>query len=875
MKWTSLNDLRESYLSFFESKGHLRMDSAPLVPQGDNSVLLINAGMTPLKKYFQGIETPPCKRVTTCQKCIRTPDIENVGKTSRHGTYFEMLGNFSFGDYFKHEAIAWAWEYLTKVLEIPEDKLWVTIYEEDDEAGEIWANEIGVPRDRIVKLGKKDNFWEHGSGPCGPCSEIHFDRGEKYGPFIDFEQAEECDRIIEIWNNVFTQFDNDGHGNYTQLANKNIDTGMGLDRLACVMQGVDNMFEVDTAQNIIKTICELTGKKYKENEKTDVSIRVITDHVRASTFLIGDGVRPSNEGRGYVLRRLIRRAARHGRLLGMNESFLYKVAASVIKENQSAYPEVKEKEEYIKKVLQTEEDSFNKTVEKGSQILQELIDKMEVGSILSGEDVFKLHDTYGFPLDLTKEILAEKNLTLDENRFRELMEKQRETARSNQSFKGGWDEASADAFNNFTTTFIGYKELSCDTCLKAAVKDGTLVESCSEGDDVIVLIETTPFYAESGGQVGDKGVITNGDSVMHVLDTKKLGGGQFVCECHVETGSFYTNDNVHAQVDEELRRATARNHTCAHLLQAALRKVLGDHVHQSGSYVDPYKCRFDFSHFNAMTPEEILEVERLVNEEILKSVPVTTEELPLEEAQKRGAMALFGEKYGKIVRVVTVPDFSTEFCGGTHLTNTAQAGLFKIINETSVASGVRRIEAVTGLEIINGINNLRAMLAKIGSVIKATGDEAIINRCVSLQNEVHDLKKEIDRLNSKLSSSQLSGLYDNVEEVKGVKIITAMLSGTTGDSLRKAADSIKGNNDSFIAVLAGVSDDKGNFVCCCSADAVAKGANAGQIVRRVAEITGAKGGGKPDMAMSGIGDLTKIDEALLAVKDIAKDILKD
>lgn len=875
MKWTSLNDLRESYLSFFESKGHLRMDSAPLVPQGDNSVLLINAGMTPLKKYFQGIETPPCKRVTTCQKCIRTPDIENVGITSRHGTYFEMLGNFSFGDYFKHEAIAWSWEYLTKVLEIPEDRLWVTIYEEDDEAGDIWANEIGVPRERIVKLGKKDNFWEHGSGPCGPCSEIHFDRGEKYGPLIDFEQAEECDRIIEIWNNVFTQFDNDGKGGYSQLANKNIDTGLGLDRLACIMQGVDNMFEVDTAQNIIKTICELTGKKYKENEKDDVSIRVITDHVRASTFLIGDGVRPSNEGRGYVLRRLIRRAARHGRLLGMNGSFLYKVAESVIGENQSAYPEVKEKEEYIKKVLQTEEDSFNKTVEKGTQILQELIDKMEVGSILSGEDVFKLHDTYGFPLDLTKEILAEKNLTLDENRFRELMEKQRAAARSNQAFKGGWDEASVDAFNDFTTTFIGYKELSCDTCLKAVLKDGKLAESCSEGDDAVVLIETTPFYAEGGGQVGDKGTITNGDSVMRVLDTKKLGGGQFVCECHVESGSFYANDSVHAQVDEELRCATARNHTCAHLLQAALRKVLGDHVHQSGSYVDPYKCRFDFSHFSAMTPEEIVEVERLVNEEILKAVPVTTEELPVEEAQKRGAMALFGEKYGKIVRVVTVPDFSTEFCGGTHLTNTSQAGLFKIIAETSVASGVRRIEAVTGLEVINGINGLRAMLAKIGSVIKANGDDAIINRCISLQNEVHELKREIDRLNSKLSSSQLSGLYDNVEEIKGVKIITAMLSGTTGDSLRKAADSIKGSNDSFIAVLAGISDDKGNFVCCCSADAVSKGANAGQIVRRVAEVTGAKGGGKPDMAMSGIGDLTKIDEALLAVKEIAKDILKD
>ena len=875
MKWTSLNDLRESYLKFFESKGHLRMDSAPLVPQGDNSVLLINAGMTPLKKYFQGLETPPCKRVTTCQKCIRTPDIENVGKTSRHGTYFEMLGNFSFGDYFKHEAIAWAWEYLTKVLEIPEDKLWVTIYEEDDEAGEIWANEIGVPRERIVKLGKKDNFWEHGSGPCGPCSEIHFDRGEKYGPLIDFEQAEECDRIIEIWNNVFTQFDNDGHGNYSQLKNKNIDTGMGLDRLACVMQGVDNMFEVDTAKNIISTICELTGKEYKANEKDDVAIRVILDHVRASTFLIGDGVRPSNEGRGYVLRRLIRRAARYGRLLGMKESFLYKVAASVIKENESAYPEVKEKEEYIKKVLKCEEDSFNKTVEKGSQILEELVNKMEIGSILNGEDVFKLHDTYGFPLDLTKEILAEKNLSLDENRFRELMENQRATARSNQAFKGGWDEASNDALKSFTTKFVGYTELSSDTQLKAILKDGQTVDSCSEGEDVVVLIETTPFYAESGGQVGDKGTITNGDNILRVVDTKKILGGQFICECTVECGSFYVNDNVHAQVDEKLRQATARNHTCAHLLQAALRKVLGDHVHQSGSYVDPYKCRFDFSHFSAMTPEEITEVERLVNEEILAASPVITEELPIEEAQKRGAMALFGEKYGKVVRVVTVPDFSTEFCGGTHLTNTAQAGLFKIVTETSVANGVRRIEGVTGLEIINSFNKVNMFLGKIGQAIKASGDNAILNRCISLQNEVHDLKKEIDGLNEKISASQLKGLYDNLEEVNGIKIITAMLTGTSSDSLRKAADNIKNNNDSFITVLAGVNGDKGNFVCCCSPEAIAKGANAGQIVRKVAEITGAKGGGKPDMAMSGIGDLGKIDEALLAVKKIVEETVKD
>lgn len=875
MKWTSLNDLRESYLKFFESKGHLRMDSAPLVPQGDNSVLLINAGMTPLKKYFQGVETPPCKRVTTCQKCIRTPDIENVGKTARHGTYFEMLGNFSFGDYFKHEAIAWAWEYLTKVLEIPEDRLWVTIYTEDDEAGEIWANEIGVPRDRIIKLGKKDNFWEHGSGPCGPCSEIHFDRGEKYGSFIDFEQAGECDRIIEIWNLVFTQFDNDGNGNYTMLANKNIDTGMGLDRLACVMQGVDNMFEVDTAQNIIKTICEITGKKYKENEKDDVSIRVITDHVRASTFLIGDGVRPSNEGRGYVLRRLIRRAARHGRLLGMNESFLYKVADSVINENETAYPEVNEKREYIKKVLQAEEDSFNKTVEKGTQMLQSLIDKMDTNSILSGEDVFKLHDTYGFPLDLTKEILAEKNLTLDEARFRELMETQRATARSNQAFKGGWDEASMDSFNGYTTKFVGYESLTAETQLKVILKDGEVVDSCTEGDDVIVLIETTPFYAESGGQVGDKGIITNGDNILNVVDTKKLGGGQFVCECHVESGSFYKDDSVTAQVDEKLRMATARNHTSAHLLQAALRRVLGDHVHQSGSYVDPYKCRFDFSHFNAMTSEEIAEVEKIVNEEILKATPVTTEELPIEEAQKRGAMALFGEKYGKIVRVVTVPGFSTEFCGGTHLTNTAQAGLFKIITETSVASGVRRIEAITGLEVIKAFNTMNIMLSKIGSIMKVSNDGAILSRCESLQTEVHDLKREIEKLNEQISSSQLKGLYDNLEEVCGIKILTAMLTGTSGDNLRRAVDGIKNKENSYIAVLAGVSDGKGNFVCFCSPEAIAKGANAGQIVRKVAEITGAKGGGKPDMAMSGIGDITKIDEALIAVKNIAQEMLKD
>ena len=874
MKWTSLNDLRESYLSFFESKGHLRMDSFPLVPQGDNSVLLINAGMTPLKKYFQGIEIPPRKRVTSCQRCIRTPDIENVGKTARHGTYFEMLGNFSFGDYFKHEATAWAWEYLTRILEIPPEKLWVTIYELDDEAGEIWADEVGIPRDRIIKLGKKDNFWEHGSGPCGPCSEIHFDRGEKYGPFESFEQAGDCDRIIEIWNLVFTQFDNDGNGNYTQLASKNIDTGMGLDRLACVMQGVENMFEVDTAQNIIKTICEVTGKTYKQSARDDVSIRVITDHIRASVFLIGDGVRPSNEGRGYVLRRLIRRAARHGRLLGTSSAFLTKVAESVIKENVSAYPEIGNKAEYIKKVLATEEESFNKTIEKGMQILSELVEKLPENGVLSGEDVFKLHDTYGFPLDLTKEILEEKNLTLDEARFKELMKIQKDTARANQAFKGGWDEASLDSLSAFTTDFVGYKTLCTDSKLLAILKDGKTADSCDEGDQAIVLIGKTPFYAEMGGQVGDKGIITKGDNVLRVLDTKKIGGGQFICECVVENGSFYINDEVKACVDEKLRLATERNHTGCHLLQAALRQVLGEHVHQAGSFVDPYRCRFDFSHFSAVSPDELNQIEYIVNEKILEAIPVVTEELPIEEAQKKGAMALFGEKYGKIVRVVSAGDFSTEFCGGTHLDNTAKAGLFKIVSEVSVASGVRRIEAVTGFGVLEEIDTRNKMLSDIGGIFKVSNPSALLSKCEATQNEIRDLKKEIERLNSIVSASQMSDIYDNMKEIKGTKLITAVLNGANGDNLKKSTDSIKDKQSDYIAVLAGISEGKGNFVCVCSPEAIAKGANAGQIVRKIAEITGSKGGGKPDMAMSGINDISKIDEALKQLENIADSMLK-
>jgi len=870
MKWTGLNELRESYLKFFESKDHLRMASAPLVPQGDNSVLLINAGMTPLKKFFQGVETPPRKRVTTCQKCIRTPDIENVGKTARHGTYFEMLGNFSFGDYFKHEATAWAWEYLTKVLEIEPEKLWVTIYEEDDEAGDIWANEIGVPRDRIVKLGKKDNFWEHGSGPCGPCSEIHFDRGEQYGPFESFEQAGDCDRIIEIWNLVFTQFDNDGNGNYSQLKNKNIDTGMGLERLACVMQGVDNMFEVDTIQNIIKRICSVTGKTYGANHSDDVSIRVITDHARATTFMVGDGVRPSNEGRGYVLRRLLRRAARHGRLLGMTKPFLTEIVDQVITENKSAYPELAEKSEYIKKVIATEEESFNKTVEKGSQLLADLIANLGENGVLSGDDAFRLHDTYGFPLDLTKEILEEKGLTLDEERFKELMANQKQTARANQAFKGGWDEASMNAVSGFKTEFVGYTSLTSETKLLAVIKDGESVQSASEGDSVIAVIEKTPFYAEMGGQVGDKGTITAGDSVMTVVDTKKAASGQFVCYCNVDSGEFFANDTVTAAVDTQRREAIKRNHTSVHLLQAALREVLGDHVHQAGSYVDDKIGRFDFSHFSAMTAEEIARVEQRVNEEILRGIAVNTEELPIEEARKKGAMALFGEKYGDVVRVVSTGDgFSTEFCGGTHVDNTSKIGLFKILSESSVAAGVRRIESTTGFGVLEELEKAKRTIAAAADILKVPNPNALIQRCETVTNELSEARKEIDKLTRQLSANAMGDLTANASEINGIKVFSATLEGTVGDNLRKAGDDIKSKYDSFIAVLAGHADGKGNFLCICSKEAIEKGANAGQIVKQIAAIAGGKGGGKPDSAMAGIADISKIGEALAALNDIA------
>ena len=873
MKWTGLNDLRESYLKFFESKGHLRMDSAPLVPKDDNSILLINAGMTPLKKYFQGIEEPPCHRVTTCQKCIRTPDIENVGKTARHGTYFEMLGNFSFGDYFKHEAIAWAWEYLTKVLEIPADRLWVTIYEEDDEAGDIWANEIGVPRDRIIKLGKKDNFWEHGSGPCGPCSEIHFDRGEKYGPFESFDQASDCDRIIEIWNNVFTQFDNDGHGNYTQLATKNIDTGMGLERLACVMQDVDNLFEVDTVQNIMKKISELTGKIYKQNDKDDISIRVITDHIRSTTFMVGDGVLPSNEGRGYVLRRLLRRAARHGRILGTKKPFLYEVVDTVINENVSAYPDLESKREYIKRVIKQEEEAFAKTVENGSQILDQYIAdiKSKGGDmILGGEEAFKLHDTYGFPLDLTKEICAENGISVDEDKFHECMTVQKKTARENRKLNGGWDDASASVLTQFTTKFVGYTDLEYTTKLLAMVKDGDAADICEEGDRVTVLLETTPFYAESGGQVGDKGTIESNGNVMEVLDTQKLTGGQFVCHCEVTSGGFTTGETVTAKVNKQLRDATARNHTAAHLLQAALRNIIGEHVHQAGQLVSPDRMRFDFSHFSAVTAEELQQIENAVNDAILSAIELDIKEMPIEEAQKLGAMALFGEKYGKVVRVVNVPGVSLEFCGGTHVKNTSNIGLFKIISENSVAAGVRRIEAVTGTGVLSLIDEYKGTIDKAAAAIKAPNAAELAAKCAATANEIKELEKQIAELNSKLASGQLDAVLENAKAYKNIRISSVKLSGVKPDVLRTMGDQIKDKAPDIVAVL--VSDS--SMLCVSGKEAVAAGAHSGKIVQKIAAITGGKGGGRPDNAMAGIGDVSKIDEALAALENVVAEFVK-
>lgn len=875
MEWTSLNDLREKYLSFFESKGHLRLPSFSLVPENDNSLLLINSGMAPMKKFFTGEVTPPSRRVTTCQKCIRTPDIERVGKTARHGTYFEMLGNFSFGDYFKHEATAWAWEFCTKVLEMPEDKLWVTIYENDDEAFDIWTKEVGVDPSHIVRLGKEDNFWEHGQGPCGPCSEIYFDRGEKYGcGKPDCGPGCDCDRYTEFWNNVFSQFNNDGNGNYTELVQKNIDTGMGLERLACILQGVDNLFEVDTVQNIMKKISELAGVKYHDDDKKDVSLRVITDHIRSSVFMIGDGVIPSNSGRGYVLRRLIRRACRHGRLLGIDKPFLYKVVDTVIDENVCEYDYLEGKREIIRKVIEAEEKSFGKTIDAGLALLEEYIDKME-GNVFSGEDAFKLNDTYGFPLDLTKDILEERGIVVDEDKFNALLANQKSTARAARK------DAGADAWKNESikidcdkTVFAGYTDFESESKVVALINSkGELSNMLGAGDEGTVVLDKTPFYAVSGGQVGDSGVISCGDNVFIVADTSKNADGIYLHAGSVSKGIISVGDKVNASLNEKRREAIMKNHTAAHLLQAALRQVLGNHVEQAGQLVNEHEVRFDFTHFNPMTSDEIKQVEFLVNDFIMKAVPIEMKEMPIEEAKKLGAMMLFGEKYGDIVRVVKAGDFSLEFCGGTHVANSGQIGLFKIVSESSVAAGVRRIQAVTGFGLLKYLNAGENVVKAVSSILK-TGESEIQHRITAVVNELHEKDKTIQKLNVELSKLKSADAFSKPVKIGDIELYVGRVDGTTPDALRKMGDELKEKSGNTVGIIAGVLGDKASIVAVSAKDAVAMGVKAGDLVREVAKLAGGGGGGRPDSAMAGAKDITKLDDALSKVADIVKGMIK-
>ena len=877
MEWTGLNELREKYLSFFESKGHLRLPSFSLVPQGDKSLLLINSGMAPMKKYFTGEVTPPRKRVTTCQKCIRTPDIESVGHTARHGTYFEMLGNFSFGDYFKHEACPWAWEFLTKVLEIPADRLYCSIYEDDDEAFEIWNKEVGVPADHIVRLGKEDNFWEHGQGPCGPCSEIYFDRGEKYGcGKPDCKVGCECDRYMEIWNNVFTQFENDGNNNYTPLAHPNIDTGMGLERLACVMQDVDNIFEVDTVQNIMKKVSEIAGVSYHDNDKSDISLRVITDHIRSTTFMVGDGVMPSNEGRGYVLRRLLRRAARHGRLLGIDHTFLTDVAEVVINENKNAYPNLVEKHDFIMKVIGAEEENFNKTIDTGTQLLSEMIENSK-SSVLSGEDAFRLQDTFGFPIDLTKEMLLEKGMTVDEDRFKELLTEQKLRAKADAASKSvaeAW-KGNADVTKDFDkTVFVGYSDYSADAKVIAIIKDGVQVDTADIGEEVALVLDKTPFYAESGGQVGDTGIISCGGFTFEVTDTVKTQNGVYLHVGSATDGLVKKDEDVSANIDVDKRKSTMRNHTAAHLLQAALREVLGSHVEQAGSFVSPTVSRFDFSHFSAMTTEELMAVEKKVNEVILENIPVVTQEMPIEEAKKLGAMALFGEKYGDIVRVVKAGDFSTEFCGGTHVDNTGRLGLYKILSESSVAAGIRRIEAVTGTGVLDYIRRDDELISKTAAAMKLSNTHDIDSKAAALTAQVKSLEKQVEELNAKIASASAKDMLAGAKQIGDIRLVVSRVDGVQGGDLRKMADSAKDSDSAIVAVFASVCGEKLSFACACGKDAVAKGAHAGNIVRAIAAIAGGNGGGKPDSAMAGGKDISKVDEALDSAEKTVESMLK-
>ena len=879
MEWTGLNELREKYLSFFESKGHLRLPSFSLVPQGDKSLLLINAGMAPLKKYFTGELTPPRTRVTTCQKCIRTPDIERVGITARHGTFFEMLGNFSFGDYFKHEATAWAWEFCTKVLEMPAEKIYISVYQDDDEAYDIWTKELGVSPDHMVRLGKEDNFWEHGAGPCGPCSELYFDRGEKYGcgsPTCGV--GGDCDRYVEFWNLVFTQFDNDGNNNYTRLKSCNIDTGMGLERLACIMQGVDNLFEVDTVQNIMKHIMQIAGVKYHEDEKKDVSLRVITDHIRSTTFMIGDGVMPSNEGRGYVLRRLLRRAARHGRLLGIDGTFLYKVCETVIKENETAYPNLVEKHDLIVKVIKAEEESFNKTIDTGLNLLENIIAQSD-SKVLSGADAFKLQDTFGFLIDLTKELLEERGMSVDIDEYDRLYAQSRAAARAARKDAGAqaWKDSNISFKDVGATEFVGYTDYSCDAEIKAIVTNGERAEFATSDSEVVIVLNKTPFYGESGGQAGDTGVIKTDNATLEVTATGKTPDGVVLHIARFISGdSIALGDKVHAQIDVEKREATRRNHTAAHLLQAALRKHLGSHVEQAGQLVNSEEMRFDFTHFSALSGDELKAIEREVNEVILKGIPVETREMPIEEAKKLGAMALFGEKYGDVVRVVSAGDFSVELCGGTHADNTAKLGLFKIVSESSVAAGIRRITAVTGFGVLKHIENDERIMQSAAAAMKLGNVAELDKRAATLAAEVKAKDRELAELRSEISALKAGSLMDSARQVGGVRLITAEVEVSNPGELRSMCDTARDNGADIVAVFAGVNKEKGtlNFACACGADAIKLGAHAGNIVRETAKIAGGSGGGKPDSAMAGAKDASKADEALAAVDSIVSAMLK-
>ncbi len=889
MQWTGLNELREQFLTFFETKQHLRLKSFPLVPSGDKSLLLINSGMAPMKSWFLGTEEPPSHRVTTCQKCIRTPDIESVGITSRHGTYFEMLGNFSFQNYFKKEAIAWGWEFFTsdEWLSLPVEQLYISVYEDDEEAYEIWTRDMGVPENHMVRLGKTDNFWEHGSGPCGPCSEIYFDRGEKHGCGSGAcAPGCECDRFMEVWNLVFTEFDSDGEGHYEKLEKPNIDTGMGLERLACVVQGVDNLFEVDTVRKILEHVEQLSGKTYGENKKTDISIRVITDHIRSTVFMVGDGVLPSNEGRGYVLRRLLRRAARHGRMIGIQGAFLVALCETVIAQNESAYPELRENETYIKKNIEAEESRFVRTIDQGLERLTQLLDTVDKMSemnphrVLSGADAFRLHDTFGFPLDLTREIAEEAGVRVDVEAFNKELDKQREKAREDRMSRAiaGWAAGIFSELSVPQTEFVGYENLVQEAKVLALSDGQELVQAVAtdEGvkENVLVVLDKTPFYAESGGQVADTGHLTGNGARLLVSDVQKMEGGYFVHSCILEKGVLCTGDTVLAEVHEDRRHAIMRNHTAAHLLQKALREVLGAHVHQAGSFVDDVRMRFDFSHTQAMTQEEILETEKLVNRVIWGSHAVTSTTMPLEEAKKLGALALFGEKYGDTVRVVDANGWSTEFCGGTHVTNTAQLGCFKILSEVSVAAGVRRIESTTAQGVVDYMHYCEKILSGTARILKASRFEEVPKRAESLQEEAKEVQRALDAEKERAAEARAQGLFDNAIEVEGLKIMTAYIGGASPDILRKMGDKLRENRPNSVGVFCGSAEDKLNMVVVCGKEALQRGLKAGVLVKQIAAIAGGSGGGKPEFAMAGLKDKSKVDDALHAVEDIVRAALQ-